>query len=157
MRKSTLLFAMIFVFTNIFAQNTVAKNTSHSIEIDPIVPLVLHGYGAHYMFAPDESKHFVFGATIIAAATMPSFVINTDPVNKNEGWHVRINQGFGLEGEYHFVNTTKGPFVGIQLFTQEINITNDNEPSVEKHRTNTGMSGLLAGYKVYVFGNHFDL
>lgn len=157
MKTTAILAAFLVISFYSFGFTEVSDKTQHSVEIDPVVPVVLHGFGAHYMYTPKENGHFVFGATIIAAANMPDFVINTDPLNKNEGWNVHINQGFGLEGEYYFQDARRGFFAGIQLFTQEINITNDNEPSIAKHRTNTGMSVLLAGCKFYLFGNHFYL
>jgi hypothetical protein len=44
----------------------------------------------------------------------------------------------------------------LQLFTNEINITNDNVPEVSEHRTNIAMVVINAGYKWYPFSKkHF--
>ncbi len=82
---------------------------------------------------------------------MPTFLINADSKNKNQGWHYKINQGFGLEGEYYFEKVNYKWFIGLQLITNEINLTNDNVPEVTKHRTNIGMVVINAGYKWYPF------
>ena len=134
------------------------SKTEFSFEIDPIVPIVLNGLGGHLWWKPKGSKHFVYGLAIIALGTMPKMLIDANSKNKNLGWHYKINQGFGIEGEYYFKNANQNWFVGLQLFTNEINLTNDNVPEVKKHRTNMGMAVINAGYKWYPFKKeHFYL
>lgn len=125
--------------------------SAFSFEVDPIVPLVLHGISGHFLWKPKSSKHFVFGLAIIALGKMPKNLIDANPKNKNQGWHYKINQGFGVEGEYYFKKANYNWFVGLQLLTNEINLTNDNVPEVTEHRTNIGMAVINAGYKWYPF------
>lgn len=137
---------------------TKIKKSTFSIEIDPIVPLALKGIGGHFIWQPKKSKHLVFGFAFIALGKMPDFILNSNNQNKNKGWNYKINQGFGLESEYYFKQVNQGLFSGIQLFTQEINITNDNVPTVKEHRTNIGMAVATIGYKWYPFKKkHFYL
>lgn len=141
------------------AQETSAKSIQKSIfslEIDPIVPVVLHGFSGHVMWKPKHSNHLVYGLAIIVGGELPSFVINMNPKNKDQGWNYRINQGLGVEIEYYYKEVNTSWFSGLQLFTQEINLTNDNVPSVTEHRTNTGMAVITTGYKWYPFSKgHF--
>jgi hypothetical protein len=150
----TILTIIIFITTGLKAQDKTAESeTTFSIEMDPLVPIVLHGIGGHFIWTPKNSTHFVFGAAIIVSGTMPQFLINLDPKNKDQGWHYKINQGFGIEGEYYFEEANHKWFTGVQLFTEEINLTNDNVPMVTEHRTNIGRIVLTAGYKWYPFKN----
>ncbi len=139
--------------------NEFAESKSEfSFEIDPIVPIVLNGIGGHLWWKPKGSKHFVYGLAIVALGTYPKAIINANSKNKNQGWHYKINQGLGIEGEYYFKKANQNWFVGVQLFTNEINLTNDNVPEVKKHRTNMGMVVINAGYKWYPFKKeHFFL
>lgn len=133
-------------------ENNRDKNTSKSVwsvEIDPLVFTAFKGVGGHVMWKPKASKHFLFGLAAVTSLEMPKAMLNMDSKNKNQGWHYRVNQGFGLETEYYFEEVNKDWFVGLQLFTQEINLTNDNVPSVKEHRTNTGMAVATVGYKWY--------
>jgi hypothetical protein len=132
----------------LLAQETKYENKSEfSIEIDPIVPIVLHGIGGHFLWSPKNSQHLVYGLALIASGSMPDFLINMNSKNKDLGWNYKINQGFGLEAEYYFREPNQNWFTGIQLFTEEINLTNDNVPEVSEHRTNIGMIVINAGYK----------
>lgn len=158
MKNILFLVLALIPMSGLMAQNQSDAKTLHNVEIDPIVPLVLHGVGAHYMFKPSGSRHFTFGFAVIAAGKMPDGIINMNSSNKNKGWNYKINQGFGAELEYYYKTGNKGWFNGLQLFTQEINLTNNNVPEVSEHRTNTGMVVLTGGYKFYIFGkNHLYL
>jgi hypothetical protein len=152
----------LFFAMNLHAQEATAKpiqKSTLSIEVDPIVPAVLHGFSGHLMWKPKKSDHFVFGLAVIVGGKLPPFIINLNSKNRDMGWNYKINQGLGIEVEYYYKEATKGWFSGIQLFTQEINITNDNVPEVKKHRTNTGMAVITSGYKWYPFKKkeHFYL
>jgi len=141
--------------TSLIAQtdNSIPETPKNvfSVEIDPIVPLVLNGIGGHLMWQPKKSKHFIYGFAFVAFGKMPKFIMDMDSENKDKGWHYKINQGFGIEAEYYYKKINTKWFSGIQMFTQEINLTNDNVPSVSEHRTNTGMMVLTSGYKWYPF------
>lgn len=126
--------------------STIFKN-KWSIELDPIIPLALRGIDFHVFFAPKKLPRFNFGIAIIAKGNVPDFIINTDSQNKNMGWNYKINQGAGIEFEYYLKEDNNKWFTGFQLFTEEINITNTNEPLIEKHRTNIGMAVARIGYK----------
>jgi hypothetical protein len=156
--------ALTLVFFNIQqleAQETSTKSiqkSTFSVEIDPIVPIVLHGFSGHFMWKPKKSNHLVFGLAIIISGELPSFIINLNSKNKDMGWNYKINQGLGLEMEYYYKKANKSWFSGLQLLTQEINLTNDNVPEVDEHRTNIGMVVLTTGYKWYPFSKrHFYL
>lgn len=163
--KKTAVFAlltlMFFNFLSVQAQDSTMKSeqrSTFSIEIDPFVPIVLHGFSGHVMWKPKKSNHFVFGLAIIIGGELPEFIINLNSKNKDMGWNYKINQGLGLEMEYYYKNANKSWFSGLQLITQEINLTNDNVPSVDEHRTNIGMVVITTGYKWYPFKKeHFYL
>lgn len=155
---STILFTALN--TNAQTENKTAETIKSvfAVELDPIVPIVLNGIGGHLMWQPKKSYHFVYGIAFIALGKMPDFMINLNSKNSDKGWNYRINQGMGIEAEYYYKKANFGLFTGIQLFTQEINITNDNVPSVTEHRTNTGMGVITTGYKLYLFKKkHFYL
>lgn len=133
----------------ITGSDTIKEKSTLSFEIDPIVPFVLKGIGGHFIWKPKKSKHLVFGLAIIVSGTMPNALINLNDNNKDKGWHYKINQGMGIEGEYYYKSANRKWFSGIQLFTQEINLTNDNVAGVAEHRTNIGMAVVTTGYKWY--------
>jgi hypothetical protein len=162
LRKATvfaLLTILFFQFHSVEAQDSALKSiqkSTFSVEIDPTVPIVLHGFSGHLMWKPKNSNHVVYGLAIIVGGELPSFVINLNSKNKDMGWNYKINQGLGLEMEYYYKQANIAWFSGLQLFTQEINLTNDNVPSVEEHRTNTGMAVITTGYKWSPFkSEHF--
>lgn len=155
----TLVMQIILTFLLINIQNAHAQETSEksiqkstfSVEIDPVVPAVLHGFSGHFMWKPKKSKHLVYGLAIIAGGELPSFIIGLNSKNKDMGWNYKINQGLGLEMEYYYKQANTSWFSGLQLFTQEINLTNDNVPSVDEHQTNIVMAVITSGYKWYPF------
>lgn len=157
LKTLVVLIALTLMFNNI--QNIQAQEISlkakqksiFSVEIDPIVPILLHGFSGHIMWKPKKSNHVVYGLAIIAGGELPSFVINLNSKNKEMGWNYKINQGLGLEMEYYYKKANTSWFSGLQLLTQEINLTNDNVPSVDEHRTNIGMAVITTGYKWYPF------
>jgi hypothetical protein len=153
---SMLLYSKPIQAQRVFA-DTIPKST-FSAEIDPIVPIVLHGFSGHFMWEPKKSVHMVYGVAIMIGGELPSFVINLDSKNKDMGWNYQINQGLGLELEYYYKKANKAWFSGLQLLTQEIDLTNDNVPEVDEHRTNIGMVVFTTGYKWYPFRKqHFYL
>lgn len=154
-KKLFFAFAMIVIAFNSIAQTKTEQskksNSIFAVEIDPIVPFALHGIGGHLMWQPKKSAHLVYGFAFVAFGKMPDFIMNLNSINKGKGWNYEINQGFGIEAEYYYKEANIGLFSGLQLFTQEINLTNDNVPSVTEHRTNIGMAVITTGYKWYPF------
>lgn len=80
---------------------SVITKSSFSVEIDLIVPIILHGFRGHLIWEPKNSERFVLEFAIIVSSKIPSFIFNLDPKNKNLGWNHTINQGFGIELEYY--------------------------------------------------------
>ena len=145
---------VLFITPNARSQDTIShviQKSTLSFEVDPIVPIALHGFSGHLMWKSKKSTHFVFGLAVIVRGKLPPFIINLNSKNRDMGWNYKINQGLGLEAEYYYKEANKGWFSGVQLFTQEINITNDNAPDIKEHRTNTGMAVITSGYKWYPF------
>lgn len=126
--------------------DSVKLKKQWTVEIDPLVPFALKGFGFHVFVSLKKLPRFNFGLGMIARGNLPDFIINTDDHNKNMGWTYKINQGAGLEFEYYLKERNRKWFTGIQLFTEEINITNKNEPQVKQHRTNIGMAVARFGY-----------
>jgi hypothetical protein len=148
-----LVIAMFILLSSLrtIAQTNTTENAKSifALEVDPIVPLVLNGIGGHLMWQPKTAKHFVYGFAFVAFGKKPDFILNMESKNRDKGWKYEINQGFGIEAEFYYKITNKDWFTGIQLFTQEINLTNSNVNSVKEHRTNTGMAVITTGYKWY--------
>ncbi len=149
---------MLSVQTNAQTNRTENTKSFFAVEVDPIVPIGLNGIGGHLIWQPKNAKHFVYGFAFLAFGEKPDFILKMESKNKDKGWKYKINQGFGIEAEYYYKIPNKALFTGIQLFTQEIDITNSNEPAVNEHRTNTGMAVITTGYKWYPFKKqHFYL
>lgn len=149
MKNKTLTIACIMILgLNAFAQETHQKKQQpksiFTIEVDPL-PYILEGYGGHIGWAPKKSEHFAFGVGFVANPKLPDAYLNLSSKNKNMGWHGKVNQGIGLWVHYYLNERNQKWFVGLQLFTQEIELSNDNFPG-ETNQTNVGMAVLQAGY-----------
>jgi len=130
-------------FFSVTAQE-VERKTKFSIEIDPAT-FVFNGYAAHLRIQPKTFDHLLFGVGIYAM-DIPSLLVDFNKNNKDEGWNVRLNKGFGLFGEHHFSEVNKKWFVGAQASIQEYKIENDNLVGDNKF-TNV----LAMGYVGYTF------
>ena len=97
-----------------------SNKTEFSIEVDPLT-FGLNGYGIHLRIKPKNSQHLLLGVGAYAM-DFPSVLVNLNSNNKDMGWNVRLNQGYGLFGEYHFSEVNKKWFVGAQLAYQEFEI-----------------------------------
>lgn len=117
--------------------------TSVSVEMDPIT-LGFQGYGAHFRINPEGSR-FLFGAGLYAM-DFPDLLVDINPKNRDMKWHVRLNQGLGLFGEYYFTEANHKFFLGSQMGTQEFEIKN---ASLEGKRGFTNL--LVMGYGGYVW------
>lgn len=142
--KIIVLVSLVFVVATSNAQN---KGT-FSIEIDPFFYTVFKGAGAHFIWSPKNSKHLIYGFTMVYSLNKPAGFTEMNSRNKGQGWHYRINIGNGIFGEYYFKEPNRKWFLGLSLATQEIRLTNDNVPN-ESDRTNIGLVTLSTGYKLY--------
>jgi len=142
---------IIGMSTSVSAQeNETTNKTKFSIEIDPAT-FAFKGYGVHLRIQPKNSKHLLVGAGIYAM-DFPDMIVDFNPENKNKGWDVRLSQGVGLFGEYHFSEVNKKWFVGTQLALQEYEIENVNEVGSEKFNTFLGLA--YGGYTIQPFKNN---
>jgi hypothetical protein len=98
-----------------------------------------------------NSERFLIGLGVYAM-DFPDLIVNLNPENKNKGWNVRLNQGVGLFGEYHFSEVNKKWFVGTQIALQEYKIEKNNEVGSEKFNTFLGLG--YAGYTFKPFKNN---
>ncbi len=148
----TLLIFLSFFSINIFAQNseTTKHKTHFSIEIDPVT-FALNGYAFHLRISPDNSQHYLFGIGTYAM-DMPDEIININSNNKNKGWNVRLNQGYGLFGEYHFQQVNKKWFIGSQISLQEYKIENEQTEGNEKFQNILLMSYGGYTWQPFEFG-----
>lgn len=127
--------------------NSTTSKGGLSVEIDPLVPIVLNGIGAHVMWEPKGSKHFLYGLGFISKATMPDIMINMDRDNKNKGWVHRINRGLVMEGEYYYSEVNKKWFSELQVFAQQNSLDNADAFPAPAKKITTGMVVITAGYK----------
>jgi len=148
----TILAFLIILSFQSFGQSPTNENHSEfSIEIDPAT-FLFKGYSIHLRFKPKNSQHLIFGIGAYAM-DFPSQLVDLNAKNKNEGWDVRLNQGFGLFGEYHFSEPNKKWFLGTQIGIQEYKIENENL-SGNEHFTNSLFMGY-GGYTWRVFNDKF--
>jgi hypothetical protein len=114
------------------------------IETDPLA-IILGGGSVHggYSF---PSRRISLGISAVAGLNLPAFVINADERNAGVPWQAKINQGAGLWVHYHLSPEANHWFAGLQLFTQELNLSRDDFPG-EIDRTNLAMVALQFGYR----------
>lgn len=152
-KSSKVIFALLLMISmsiSISAQKIETINkTKFSIEVDPAT-FAFKGYGIHLRVQPKNSEHLLLGAGVYAM-DFPDLIVDFNPKNKNKGWDVRLNQGAGLFGEYHFSEVNKKWFVGTQLALQEYEIEKTNEVASEKF--NTFLSLGYGGYTIQPFKN----
>ena len=127
------------------------SKTEISVEIDPAT-FVLSGYGIHLRLKPKNSQHFLIGIGAYAM-DMPDVLVDFNENNKEKGWDVRLNQGYGLFGEYHFAEVNKKWFVGTQLSLQEYKIENESIEGSEKFSNILIMA--YTGYTWKLFNSDF--
>ena len=122
MKKIIIVMVLLLPSIGLYAQENEekSKKTEFSIEIDPAT-FAFKGYGIHLRIKPKNSDHLLIGAGAYAM-DFPNVLVNLNENNKDQGWDVRLNQGYGLFGEYHFSEVNKKWFVGTQLAIQEYKI-----------------------------------
>jgi len=136
-----------------YSQQTgeTANKTEISVEIDPAT-FAFSGYGFHLRLKPKNSEHFLIGIGAYAM-DMPDVLVDFNKNNKEKGWDVRLNQGYGLFGEYHFSAVNKKWFVGTQLSLQEYKIENESIEGSEKFSNILIMA--YTGYTWKLFNSNF--
>jgi hypothetical protein len=145
-KKSTLLMTIFLTSYGIFAQQNeqITSKTEISMEIDPAT-FGFNGYGIHIRVKPKNSEHLLIGVGTYAM-DFPNVLVDFNNENKDNGWNVRLNQGYGVFGEHHFSEVNKKWFVGGQLAIQEYKIENETIAGSEKF-TNS----LLMAYGGYTW------
>lgn len=140
------MMALVFTSGMASAQSTdQADQRSHfALEIDPAT-FALRGYSVHLRIQPANSIHLLWGAGIYAM-DMPAVFVNFNEKNRDKGWEVRLHQGYGFFGEYHFFEVNRKWFVGGQASWQEYRIENESLEGDEKFA-----NLLLMGYAGYTF------
>lgn len=145
MKHILLILAIIFSI-NIFAQKNSQQHqkTEISVEIDPAT-FIFRGYGFHLRIKPKTSYHLLFGMGAYAM-DMPDVLVDFNKNNRADGWNVRLNQGYGLFGEYHFTEVNRKWFAGAQLGVQEYKIKKENLTGSTKYT-----NALLMAYGGYTW------
>ncbi len=130
--KNILIVAIISFNYGVFAQQEEKETTKteFSFEIDPAT-FGFGGYGFHLRIKPKNSEHLFIGFGAYAM-DMPDVFVDINKDNKNKGWDVRLNQGYGLFAEHHFTKVNKKWFAGGQLGLQEYKIENEAIQGSEK-------------------------
>jgi len=138
--------------SQLLAQETPSRErTKISVEIDPST-FVFKGYGIHLRIQPKSCDHLLVGIGTYAM-DMPDALVDFNKRNKNSGWNIRINQAYGLFGEYHFTQVNRKWFLGTQIGIQEFKIQNSDFDGSEKF-TNLLAMGYF-GYTMKPFENTF--
>jgi hypothetical protein len=143
-----LITLMTLFFGSLKAQNG-EKKTRFSIETDPAT-FAFGGYAAHLRIQPKNSDHFLFGVGTYAM-DLPDMIVDLNSNNKNMGWKVRLNQGYGLFAERHFTEVNRKWFIGAQASLQEHILEKDYYDGDAKF-TNALFMGY-AGYTLKPFKN----
>jgi len=139
---------LMMVMSNfVSAQEKETNKTRYSIEIDPAT-FAFSGYGVHLRVQPKNSEHLIVGLGAYAM-DFPSVLVDLNSKNKDQGWDVRLNQGYGLFGEYYFSEANKKWFAGAQLAFQEYKIEKDFFDGDAKY-SNVLLMGL-GGYTLQPF------
>ncbi|MGL1885318.1 MAG: hypothetical protein OCD76_02290 [Reichenbachiella sp.] len=126
------LIAIIMITTIITAQaQTDNTKTKWSVEIDPST-FMFKGYSAHLRYSLTE--HILLGAGAYAM-DFPDVFVNMNAQNKNEGWKVRLSQGYGLFSEYYFQEVNQKWFLGAQVAYQEYQISKETNSTKSTYET----------------------
>lgn len=129
MRHSKIIIGLVLILTSstlVHAQDTNStepNKAKFSVEIDPAT-FIFNGYALHLRYQPRNSEHLLIGAGIYAL-DFPDLLVDLNKNNEDDGWDVRLNQGIGLFGEYHFSEVNKKWYAGVQIALQEYEIEKD--------------------------------
>lgn len=149
-KLAMIVLSLTFTATSLLAQEKDDRKTKFSIEIDPVT-FAFGGYSAHIRIQPKTSDHSLFGVGIYAM-DFPDVFVDFNSKNKDKGWDVRLNQGYGFFGEHHFTEVNRKWFVGTQISIQEYKIENESIGGSEKF-TNFLTMGYF-GYTIKPFKNN---
>ena len=151
-KKSVVMMALISINIGIYAQKNEQKQykTKISVEIDPAT-FGFKGYGIHLRVKPKNSERLLLGLGAYAM-DFPDVLVNLNKNNKDKGWNVRLNQGYGFFGEHHFTEVNRKWFIGAQISIQEYKIENESISGSEKF-TNFLAMGYF-GYTIKPFKNN---
>lgn len=127
-------------------ESTQGKKHKVSVEIDPAT-FAFKGFGVHLRIQPKNSEHLLFGVGAYAM-NMPDLLVDCNKANRDKGWGLRLNQGYGLFAEYHFSEVNKGLFAGGQAGIQEYKIELEGQESAGSSKYT---NGLAMGYLGYTF------
>jgi len=128
-----------------------AQGVKVSAEIDPNT-FVFNGYSAHLRLQSMKNEHLLVGVGTYAM-NLPSAIVDFNPNNKDEGWKVRINQGYSMFGEYHFRKVNNGFFLGSQIGIQQFKVEKDGVAGSEKFINLLAMG--YAGYTIPLWKSGF--
>jgi len=130
--KNIALILIMSISFGLFAQENKEKikKTEFTIELDPAT-FGFSGYGIHFRVKPKNTEHLLIGIGAYAM-DMPDVFVDINKKNKNKGWDVRLNQGYGLFGEHHFTEVNKKWFAGGQIGLQEYKLENKTIQGSEK-------------------------
>lgn len=148
---ATIILVLGFHFNTIAQDEQGTKKTTFTIEIDPAT-FAFNGYGIHLRLKPKDKEHLLIGFGTYAM-DMPDALVNFNNKNKEAGWGVRLNQGYGLFGEHHFTKVNYKWFLGTQVSLQEYGITNTQFNGNEKFTNILAMAYF--GYSLKPFKNNF--
>jgi hypothetical protein len=151
MKKSIKFVLLCFLlssgsFLPAIAQTTEGQ-TRFSLEIDPAT-FAFGGYSLHLRIQPKSSDHFLVGAGLYGM-NMPDFLVALNPSNKDQGWNVRIDRGFGLFAEYHFNKVNQKWFGGLQISLQEHSL--DLEDLEDSNQFTNTLAMAYGGYTFQPF------
>ncbi|MEZ4829953.1 MAG: hypothetical protein R3C61_27275 [Bacteroidia bacterium] len=147
-RISMALFFVSMMTGTLSAQKSADKRKAEiSFEIDPIT-FISKGYSAHLRIKPGASDHLLLGAGTYAME-MPAAIVNLTSGNKNQGWDVRLNQGYGLFGEHFFSEVNRKFFLGVQTGIQQYKLSNESLSGNVKYTNALAMG--YGGYAIQPF------
>lgn len=149
--QKLLMFILFSLMSSVLSAQTNKGKSEFSVEIDPAT-FLFKGYGFHLRYKPASSNHYLFGLGTYAM-DFPSILVDLNDKNEDLGWDVRLNQGIGLFGEYHFSKVHKKWFVGTQLAVQEYHIKKDSFDGESSFKTSLYM--LYGGYTWHLFDSRF--
>lgn len=156
LNKAFLLIGLALTLVSRLPAQSLSKADSPtrlSLEIDPAT-FFFSGYGFHLRVQPKNSQRLLLGAGAYAM-NLPKVLVNLNPENKNEGWNVRINQGYGLFAEYHFAEVNRKWFVGSQMGVQQFKIGKENLAESSKYTNILAMGYLCYTLRPFQNGLYF--
>ena len=154
--KFIIVFTLLFSsFLSLRAQESeeVSNPASYSIEVD-LFAFLSNGYGTYFRYKPANTKHILLGVGAYGR-DIPSALVDINKENKEEGWNVRLNQGYGIFLEYHLNRVHQGTFFGSQFNLQKYKIGKEAIENTVKYTTvgamvYGGYSWQIASSNVYI-------